>query len=413
MLNHQPKKRGGGTGGGIVPFRESKLTHMFMNHLTGPAASRTSLIVNVNPAADDYDETQHVLGYAVTARSVTVSAVDYNRKRRMFAREGKVKIATTSPKKALANIVKKISPKKRKGGGVGSSNPQAKRLRSNSHASVNNGKKFASAGSGGGARKPPPAQVGNAVLEQLREENFGLKVTVDDLRQQLADCEAEVRKEVVEAMDEQLQESKTWYETRIIHLKQQIASLQSSKETQLDVQNGLHVKEAELLERIDECEEEMKRMREDHSSEVEVLTATHLRLENDHQAAIESLEERHKGDIRAERRENKRLEDENGSLRHRNRELQAGHDGLLARYNALAAQHGASEAASHHPSKPPESPAASYRKLPRERASDVASTDAAIDVVSPKKKRGGWFAKSPAKAKMSPVRSPLGKVNKK
>ena len=78
--------------------------------------------------------------------------------------------------------------------------------------------------------------------------------------------EAEVRKEVVEAMDEQLQESKTWYETRIIHLKQQIASLQSSKETQLDVQNGLHVKEAELLERIDECEAEMKRMREQNCS---------------------------------------------------------------------------------------------------------------------------------------------------
>lgn len=91
MLNHQPSKKRGATsksgGGGIVPFRESKLTHMFMNHLTGPAASRTSIIVNVNPAADDYDETQHILSYAATARSVTISAVDYNRKRRMFAQE--------------------------------------------------------------------------------------------------------------------------------------------------------------------------------------------------------------------------------------------------------------------------------------------------------------------------------------
>ena len=51
MLNHQPKKRGATSKGGVVPFMESKLTHMFMNHLTRSSASRTCMIVNVNPAA--------------------------------------------------------------------------------------------------------------------------------------------------------------------------------------------------------------------------------------------------------------------------------------------------------------------------------------------------------------------------
>ena len=46
---------------GVVPFRDSKLTHFLTDHLSGSSNSRTRMIVNVNPAADDYDETQHVL----------------------------------------------------------------------------------------------------------------------------------------------------------------------------------------------------------------------------------------------------------------------------------------------------------------------------------------------------------------
>ncbi len=44
-FNHQPKKYGVASKG---PFRDSKLT-------------------NINPASDDYDETQHVISYAITA----------------------------------------------------------------------------------------------------------------------------------------------------------------------------------------------------------------------------------------------------------------------------------------------------------------------------------------------------------
>ncbi|KAL7539979.1 hypothetical protein ACHAXR_009780 [Thalassiosira sp. AJA248-18] len=416
MLNHQPKKLGSASKGrgGVVPFRDSKLSYMFMNHLTGPAASRTSMVVNVNPAADDYDETQHVLGYAAAARSVTISAVDYNRKRRMFAKESKLK---TSPKKALAKVVKKLSPKKRKG--TTESNPAAKRLRSNSNTALNNSKKFARAGAV--ARKPPPkasnvnkrAQTGSKELEQLREENFSLKVTVDDLNQQLVDCEATTRSEVVDMMDEQLQESKTWYENRITQLKQQITSLQSSKQAQLGVQNN----EAELMERIDECEEEMKRQRDEHNAEVEDLSATHLHLVKEHEAEVESLKNVHNSELRA-------VENEVGTLRHQKKELQVSHDSLLERYNALLASQ---KEASHHekenPSAVASSESPSFRRHPRERVSDVA-TSGGVDITSPKKKRGRWFVKSPAKvatgggknmspAKSSSTRSPLGKINGK
>jgi len=421
MLIHQGKKRGG-----VVPFRESKLTHMFMNHLTGPAASRTSMIVNVNPSTDDYDETQHVLSYAATARSVTISATDYNRQRRLFAKESKVKASPKKTKKVLAKIVKKISPKKRKGT-IESSNPQAKRLRSNNHTvALSNSKNSARAGSV--ARKPPPKssqfakrgfRAGSDELEKLREENFILNDTVDDLRQQLADSENEIREEVVAMMNEQLQDSKEWHENRIAQLSAEIMALKSSNQATAQVTES--DKCEELKESVFECEEEMVRMREEHTKEKEDLAATHLQLNNE---------------LQVEQDKTKQLEievgalrNEVGTLRHQSEELRLGHGSLLAKYNALLAttEKEASTTSTHEKENPshvasssggmPESP--SFRRLPRERISDVASTASCVDIVSPKKKRGGWFMRSPAKVgtggekKMSPVRSPLGKINKK
>ncbi|CAM9282967.1 unnamed protein product, partial [Laminaria digitata] len=53
-----------------VPFRESKLTHLFKNHLQGPAAGKTVMVVNINPSTEDFDETQQVLKNSTIARDV-------------------------------------------------------------------------------------------------------------------------------------------------------------------------------------------------------------------------------------------------------------------------------------------------------------------------------------------------------
>ncbi|CAM9859795.1 unnamed protein product [Ascophyllum nodosum] len=53
-----------------VPFRESKLTHLFKNHLKGPAAGKTVMVVNINPSIEDFDETQQVLKNSTIAREV-------------------------------------------------------------------------------------------------------------------------------------------------------------------------------------------------------------------------------------------------------------------------------------------------------------------------------------------------------
>lgn len=431
MLNHQPKKRGVATKGGVVPFRESKLTHMFMNHLTGPAASRTSMIVNVNPGADDYDETQHVLGYAATARNVTISAIDYNRQRQKFVKENAT-TSLSSPKKALsfakksgnrlAKIVSKLSPKKRKITTAESSlDPETKRLRCNSDSDVEK------------STTNPISRGNNDQLQRLCEENFIIKSTVDDLRQQLTECENEVREEVVAMMSEQLQESKDWYENRIIQLKQQLAYIQSTTSAARADGESSNSEITDLFERIDECEDEMKRMREDHIAEVEVLNARIIQLKNDHQFAIDNRITEHKLELQLEQTKSKRLESELGALRHQSRELQFSHDNLLAKYNDLVDSTGKCPDKEHikdinHEKENPSSSVSSIqesspsiRKLRREKVSGVASTATAVDNFSPKKKTTGWFGKSPVKLSAgesspnestSTNRSPLGKNNK-
>lgn len=416
MLNHQPKKRGGMAKGGVVPFRESKLTHMFMNHLTGPAASRTSMIVNVNPAADDYDETQHVLGYATTARSVTVSEVDYNRKCRALAKESNVKLKEEAGQvKSLAKkLVQKISPKKRKF--VAESKSEAKRQRSSSHKApfpkappipAHYGKQFGSSNTAMHAQASKRVQTGNIEqLQQLREERFILNQTVEELEQQLQCCEAEVREEVVATMNEQLEENKEYFERKIVELKEKVSLLQTSnlmKQRTIDAQN----------EHINECEEEMKRMRDDYEAHIEDLNSNILKLTSDNHAEKETILKSHKKDHDQYRR----LEAEAGALRHQTEELRTSHSVLLSKYNDLVASIQQKEREDRNVPAPQKEnaanaqghclPSPTYKKLPRERCSDVASTDCSVDIItSPKKKRGGWFMRSPAKVGAQPQQSP-------
>ncbi len=50
------------TSSDIIPFRESKLTHLLMPQLCRAGVSSVAMIACVNPQADDYDETLSVLG---------------------------------------------------------------------------------------------------------------------------------------------------------------------------------------------------------------------------------------------------------------------------------------------------------------------------------------------------------------
>ena len=53
-----------------IPFRNSKLTQILQNDLSG--LGRLCLIVTVNPSPKFYDETSHVMEFSAIAREVQV-----------------------------------------------------------------------------------------------------------------------------------------------------------------------------------------------------------------------------------------------------------------------------------------------------------------------------------------------------
>ncbi|XP_043505581.1 kinesin-like protein KIF23 isoform X1 [Polistes fuscatus] len=61
----------------MVPYRDSKLTHLFKNYFDGEGQVR--MIVCVNPRADDYDETIQVMKFAEVTQEVQVARPTVNK----------------------------------------------------------------------------------------------------------------------------------------------------------------------------------------------------------------------------------------------------------------------------------------------------------------------------------------------
>lgn len=55
----------------VLPYRESKITHLFKDALHG--WGHLVLAVSASPSAEDHDETHHVLRYAALATAITLA----------------------------------------------------------------------------------------------------------------------------------------------------------------------------------------------------------------------------------------------------------------------------------------------------------------------------------------------------
>jgi Kinesin motor domain len=62
--------------GDIIPFRESKLTHLLMPLLSRTGLEGVAMVVCVNPQPDDYDETLTILGKLTILSARTINSVD-------------------------------------------------------------------------------------------------------------------------------------------------------------------------------------------------------------------------------------------------------------------------------------------------------------------------------------------------
>lgn len=309
----------------IIPFRESKLTHLFMTHLTGPSASRTSMIVNVNPAVDDFDETQHVLGYASQATTIRLDAQELITKRKEYFGEeygmdGRkkikqvTKIAAAATKRFASTVAKKFSPKKlaSKLSPKKMARPKAEKrkpeLKVSDTASqeavepklkkMRHPAAAASKSTSNLDNQQKDIQALKAALTVAKADTDMIKLEKTELEEELNQQESQVRMEVAEEMEEQMRATQAEYTEIIERLRSQIHSNtavggRSTRKAHMDKAEQ-HIEE--LMDKVEECEEEMIRMRKEHAQEIgqlkaqlEVSAISHAPSDSDYQT-IKSLE---------------------------------------------------------------------------------------------------------------------------
>jgi len=275
----------------MVPFRDSKLTHLFMGHLTGLSASRTSMIVNVNPSVADFDETQHVLSYAVHARSVRIDPAEYtNKKTQIQGANAKainefvehqghtLQNRTKSPPRKIAKLAKKLSPRtalaRRRAMMMSKKKNQELVKANNDDTNILSRE---------APNKPKTKMTGSKrkledEMRNIREELDSSRLKVARLQRdnarlqaQLETCEAEIREELAEQYAEQIRFTNEKHEEIVQRLKQQLRSAtqtpsMSAKKARMDRADQII---EELMDKVEEGEEEMERMREDYQQEME------------------------------------------------------------------------------------------------------------------------------------------------
>ncbi|KAL7304903.1 hypothetical protein TKK_0002705 [Trichogramma kaykai] len=72
----------------IGPFRESKLTRLFQRALSGK--EQMSMIVNVNPVPNLYEETQNVLKFSAIAKKIVIERVPISKRRQSLSRFSRI-----------------------------------------------------------------------------------------------------------------------------------------------------------------------------------------------------------------------------------------------------------------------------------------------------------------------------------
>ncbi|VEU38631.1 unnamed protein product [Pseudo-nitzschia multistriata] len=256
-------------GNNVIPFRESKLTHIFMSHLTSKSAARTAMMVNVNPSVEDFDETQHVLKYSRKAKLIEMNIDEFGAKRKQFFgeeydRNGRKKFKCENSKNCdlkkpkhplLSRMAKKLSPKKALEKIVVKNTVKEERIvssRSYDHAKE--------------------IEALKNVVQIAEERVYALKNKNTQLQVELESKEDQIRAEVAMEMEARLRETRTKQKEKYDHLRSVMQNQMSKNDVSLSISRAGNQIE-ELLDKIDECEQEMLRMSKEHRQEVICLNA--------------------------------------------------------------------------------------------------------------------------------------------
>lgn len=270
-LNAMKKDGKKGHGKNVIPFRDSKLTHIFMGHLTSESAAQTAMMVNVNPSVEDFDETQHVLAYSRKAKLIEIDMKEYSMKRKEFFGEeydqnGRKKprlgekkrppddMVSKKPKSTLmSRIAKKFSPKKC----VQNTNVSDKVEKYNG-------------GNGRNVGRTEEIETLEKSLQQATEKVAILENHKSQLLDELDRKEEQIRIEVSMEMEKRLRETRTKHNEKYEQLRSEMRRQASKADISVSM-NRAGTQLEELMDKIDECEKEMIRMSQEHQKTVTAL----------------------------------------------------------------------------------------------------------------------------------------------
>lgn len=274
-LNAMKKDGKKGLGKNIMPFRESKLTHIFMGHLTSESAARTTMMVNVNPSKEDFDETQHVLAYSRKAKLIEINMKDYGMKRKEFFGEqydhnGRKKRRLGENKHPVGDFDSKKSKN--------TLLSRLKRLSPKIAAGKKTSNDVSAKGNGAGSRNFDHSEEIEKLKKSLQVSNekiFRLENQNMQLRNELDSKEDQIRIEVSMEMEKRLRETRTKHNEKYEHLRSVIRHQASKTDISVSM-NRAGSQLEELMDKIDECEKEMIRMSQEHH---QIVTSLNHRIE--------------------------------------------------------------------------------------------------------------------------------------
>ncbi|CAM9659966.1 unnamed protein product, partial [Chrysoparadoxa australica] len=230
-----------GNAGVLPPFRNSKLTRLFQNHLASAVAGRTVMIANVNPRKEDFDETQYLLSKASLAQEVRTIVVPVKRGRSLDGAN------------AYDQNGRKLK-RGRKADGIGT------------------GSSSKDAGVAGEELAAVKAANLKLVAENLKllSKNRELELELEKGEERMEAREGEIRTEAAEEMGEMMQDM----QEELIRLKESRGSGPTAPQPsamKVLLVDKLKRCVEEMEDRLAECEAEMVRKDEVHSREVQCL----------------------------------------------------------------------------------------------------------------------------------------------
>jgi len=290
----------------VIPFRDQKLTHLFMPVFTGSGSS-VSMIVCANPEEADFDETSHVLSYASKAKTIAIEAklkedtTSTQTNTGEYGYDGrpinqKKKTATSK----FASLVKKLSPKKltklRAGKGENpgkrkaapalsrfpsssslstasisnQSGPQAKRLRAKPTNTIAQQPKNELSRVDSKSNENGDDEINSlkTALSIARAEIEALKTENATLQDSMGELEINVRAEVLQETQDQVDSLKRHYTEIIEKMKAQTKSRPSVGVFEKQArETAASEKLEEVLEMLQESEAENKRLQSELDEE--------------------------------------------------------------------------------------------------------------------------------------------------